>query len=171
MFDAPHRAGLPSIQRPHRVGQLVAPRMGLKRQRPGSTLVGIGRRWRPAEDALSDAALASADRRRQAAVTRTATSAPTSRLPTIYSLRNVLRYPALTPTSPRLHHQEEPAALNQQLPRIIKRSLDRHCTTIVMTQETSEAGLTRSALLRPDSRNVDVTMWTVLSGLKHRAKR
>jgi hypothetical protein len=42
---------------------------------------------------------------------------------------------------------------------------------MVMTQETSEAGLRRSALLRPDLGDVDVTMWTVLSGLKRRGKR
>ena len=63
------------------------------------------------------------------------------------------------------HLESTPSARN------IKQSLDRHSATIVMTQETSEAGLWRSALLRPDWGDVDVTMWTVLSGLKRRAKR
>lgn len=63
------------------------------------------------------------------------------------------------------HLESTPSARN------IKQSLDRHSATMVMTQETSEAGLRRSALLRPDLGDVDVTMWTVLSGLKRRAKR
>ena len=80
--------------------------------------------------------------------------------------------PAVTEASSRLDQRTSRRRLESTpSARIIKRSLDRHSTTIVMTQATSEAGLTRSALLRPDSRNVDVTKWTVLSGLKHRAKR
>jgi len=63
------------------------------------------------------------------------------------------------------HLESRPSARN------IKQSLDRHSATIVMTQETSEAGLRRSALLRPDLGDVDVTMWTVGSGLKPRGER
>ena len=65
-------------------------------------------------------------------------------------LTDVLHHPLLLKPGPDRTTRTRCRRLESALSAcIIKRSLDRHSITLVMTQATSEPGSTRSALLRP----------------------